>query len=171
MYRLLLFDRDGTLTYEREDYHRDLSRLFGYPFTSPVLKAFHTAGYLLAVVTNQSGIARGYWKLGEVETAHRRLCREWDVTPSFHICPHHPDDGCDCRKPAVGLLNEAMDVHGSQPEESLMIGDSLGDYLAARESGMHFGLVLTGRGRVTRSQLPSLPTMVLDTIADLESHV
>lgn len=166
-FRLLLFDRDGTLSYENQPRHRDLSALPAYPFAGPVLKDLHSAGYLLVVVTNQSGIARGYWSREEVEATHERFCREWGVAPGLYICPHHPDDHCRCRKPEPNLLQQALADYGVVAESCLMIGDSLSDYGAARKAGVDFSLVLTGRGRGTRCQLPHPPLMVLDTVADL----
>ncbi len=170
-YRLLLFDRDGTLTYEERICHRDLSALPPYPFTGATLKDLHSEGYPLAVVTNQSGIARGYWSMEELQALHERFCREWGVTPRFYICPHHPDDGCRCRKPEPGLLQQAMSEHKVSPEACLVIGDSLTDYGAAQRAGTAFALVLTGRGRATRDQLPEPPAMVLDTVAGLRGHL
>lgn len=170
-YQLLLFDRDGTLTYEQRSYHRNLSALPSYPFTGATLKELNASGYRLAVATNQSGIARGYWSMEEVEVLHERFCREWGVTPRFYICPHHPDDGCRCRKPEPELLQRAMSGYGVQAEACLMIGDSLADYGAARRAGAAFALVLTGRGRATRDQLPEPPAMVLDNIAGLREHL
>jgi len=169
-YRLLIFDRDGTLTYENRRYHRDLSGLSPYPFTGPVFKELYAAGCQLAVVTNQSGIARGYWRLEEVRAVHDRFCKEWSVTPRFYICPHLPDDGCRCRKPQPGLIQQALSDSGIEPGASLMVGDSLSDYGAARAAGVAFALVLTGRGRFTRDQLPAPSAMVLDTVADLREH-
>ena len=169
--RLLLFDRDGTLTYENERRHRDLAALPPYPFSVPVLWVLHAAGHHLAVVTNQSGIARGYWSLAEVQAVHERFCREWEVAPGLYICPHQPDDGCLCRKPQPALLQQAMADYKVQPADSLMIGDSLADYGAAHGAGAAFALVLTGRGRVTREQLPGSPAMVLDTMAGLREYL
>ncbi|MFB0515611.1 MAG: D-glycero-alpha-D-manno-heptose-1,7-bisphosphate 7-phosphatase [Candidatus Neomarinimicrobiota bacterium] len=169
-FRLLLFDRDGTLTYENRRYHRDLLTLPSYPFAGPTLQDLAAAGYHLAVVTNQSGIAHGYWPLEAVQALHERFCREWGVTLPFYICPHHPDEGCQCRKPGASLLQQAMTDCGIEPGSSLMIGDSMSDYGAAQAAGVGFALVLTGRGRVTDRQLPTPPAMVLDTIAGLREY-
>ncbi|UCH62450.1 MAG: HAD-IIIA family hydrolase [Fidelibacterota bacterium] len=170
-YQLLLFDRDGTLTYEQRSFHRDLSALPAYPFTGVTLKQLDESGCRLGIATNQSGIARGYWSMKEVDVLHERFCREWDVTPRFYLCPHHPDDGCRCRKPESELLQRAMSDCGVQAKACLMIGDSLADYGAAQSAGVAFALVLTGRGRATRDQLPEPPAMILDNIAGLNKHL
>jgi len=166
-YNLLLLDRDGTLTYEEKHYHRDLQALRGYPYAGPLLRELAGKGLVLAVVTNQSGVGRGYWTLAEVEAAHGRLCREWGVAPRFYICPHAPDDGCTCRKPRPDLIEQALADHRVGAQEALMIGDSLADYGAARAAGTDFALVLTGRGSLTMGQLAEPPTLILDTIADM----
>ncbi len=170
-YRLLLFDRDGTLTYENRDYHRQLADLKAYPFTGSLLRDLHQAGHELAVVTNQSGVARGLWPLEEVEAVHQRFCREWGVDLAFYVCPHHPRDGCHCRKPQPELIRQAMAQHQSEPEATLMVGDSPADFGAAQGAGVAFALVLTGRGRLTQAQLPQPPDMVLDSIAHLRAYV
>lgn len=167
IYHLLLFDRDGTLTFENRHYHQDLSILPAYPFTGEALRGMHTSGHKLAVITNQSGIARGYFSMEEAKALHKRFCEEWQIAPKFYICPHHPDEGCRCRKPKPYLLQQAMSDHKVAAEECLMIGDSVTDYLAAEQAGIAFALVLTGRGRFSQVQLPRPPTMMLNNIADL----
>ncbi len=166
-YQLLLFDRDGTLTFENRYYHQDLSTLPDYPFTGEALRGLHTSNHQLAVVTNQSGVARGFFSIEDVQTLHKRFCKKWQLTPEFYICPHHPDEGCRCRKPEPYLLQQAMSDHKVAAEECLMIGDSVTDYVAAEQAGIAFALVLTGRGRFSQGQLPGPPIMVLNNIADL----
>ncbi|MEE9466418.1 MAG: HAD-IIIA family hydrolase, partial [Candidatus Neomarinimicrobiota bacterium] len=96
-YRLIIFDRDGTLNYEEQDYHRDLTALRPYPFTGKTLRALKTAGHLMALATNQSGISRGLWSRAEVDQLHGRFFAEWGLDLPVYMCPHMPDDGCTCR--------------------------------------------------------------------------
>ena len=166
-----MFDRDGTLNYEQQGHHPDLAGLTPYPFAGPLLRDLDAAGYSLAVVTNQSGVARGLWSLEEVDAIHERFSREWGVAPSFFICPHAPADGCSCRKPEPGLLLRAMAAAGASAGGAMLIGDSLADLAAADQAGVEFALVLTGRGRATRAQLPSPPALVLDTVAGLRAYL
>ncbi|MEE9162704.1 MAG: HAD-IIIA family hydrolase [Candidatus Neomarinimicrobiota bacterium] len=165
--RLVLFDRDGTLTYEQMGRHASLEALSPYPFAGPLLKALEAAGRRLAVVTNQSGIGRGVWQRSDVDALHERFCAEWGVSPAFYLCPHAPTEGCSCRKPEPGLLLQALEEHELSPRRSLMVGDSLTDAGAADSAGIPFALVLTGRGRVTREKLSAPPAFVLETVADL----
>ena len=166
-YRLIIFDRDGTLTYEDHRYHRDLTTVRPYPFVAGLLQQLAAAGAKLAVATNQSGIGRGLWSRAEVDALHDSLTRDWGVELAWHICPHLPDDGCDCRKPEAGLIQQAVDGHGIDPADALMIGDALTDAQAARSAGVDFALVLTGRGRAALPELGGQP-VVLDTLAQLE---
>lgn len=166
-YRLLLFDRDGTLTYENIDFHKDLSILPSYPFSANTLQLLNRAGFSIAIVTNQSGIARGFWNMDQVDKLHQRLAEEWQVPVRFYICPHHPDEDCACRKPRAGLLEKAMMDYGSAPSRCLMIGDSLIDFESAKAAGTDFALILTGRGRATGGRLPEKPALQSDTVAQL----
>ena len=170
-YRLLLFDRDGTLTYENRDYHRELMALKAYPFTGSLLRDLHQAGHQLAVVTNQSGVARGSWSLKAVAAAHQRSCRGWGVAPIIYCCPPSPSRGCPSPRPQPPFARQAMAHHRSGPEATLMVGDSPAAFGAAQSAGVAFALVLTGRGRLTRAHLPQPPEMVLDSIADLRAYV
>ena len=167
---MVIFDRDGTLTYEAADYHRDLTRVRSYPFAGPLLQRLQEQGYRLAVATNQSGIGRGFWTRDEVDRLHSRLAQAWGVPLSWHLCPHHPDDHCPCRKPLPALLQEALDRAGLPAAEALMVGDSPADAGAAAAAGVEFALVLTGKGRQTRSQLGP-DVLVLETVADLEAQL
>ena len=170
-YQLIIFDRDGTLCYEHMHYHRDLSKLRPYPFTGSLLAELQTAGYRLAVATNQSGIGRGFWTLEAVTALHDRFTREWGISPAFYLCPHTPDDHCSCRKPQPDLLIRALEDCQIPPEQALMIGDSQADFGAARAAGVDFALVLTGRGRQTQEQLPDRSCIVLNTARSVPDYL
>ena len=169
-YRLLLFDRDGTLTYEDRNYHRDLTMVKAYPFAGPILLSLQAKGYRLGVVTNQSGISRGYWSLEEVDALHNRLAEEWSTAITWHVCPHHANEDCPCRKPKPAMINDAISAADVPLDEVLMVGDSRADAGAAEAAGVDFALVLTGRGRDTQKTLTATG-VVLETVADLEGHL
>lgn len=117
-----------------------------YPETFKALQLFQSLGYELFVVTNQSGVGRGYFSLENVYVIHRQLqndLREQKLTPfkDFAICPHSPDDKCDCRKPSGKMIRELMEKYKIDPEKSYMVGDKLIDAQAARDAGIQGVLV------------------------------
>ncbi len=124
-----------------------------------------------AVVTNQSGIGRGYWSQADVEKLHLRLSREWMVEMPFYICSHLPDAGCECRKPGSQLLQQALDRGKVAAEDCIMVGDSPTDFDAAKGLGLDFALVLTGRGRDTLKETAVIPDYVLNSISDLRDII
>ena len=98
------------------------------------------AGFALVLITNQSGIARGYFDAALLEQIHDRLrsmlAAEGLRLEAIYVCPHSPDDGCDCRKPAPGMVKSAMRDLGFGPDQSVLIGDSDADMGAAAAAGV-----------------------------------
>jgi histidinol-phosphate phosphatase family protein len=144
--RYVLLDRDGTLTRDVGYPHRleDYELLDG---VAPALRRLSNAGYHLAIVTNQSGIGRGYFGYSDFERFHARLLADLaaegvSIAATF-LCPHTPDDHCECRKPAPGLLWRARDELGADLASSWMVGDSERDIEAAWRAGCH-GAVRVG---------------------------
>jgi D-glycero-D-manno-heptose 1,7-bisphosphate phosphatase len=147
--RFVLLDRDGTLNVERH-YLSDPDQLELYPGVGPALRRLRALGFGTVVLTNQSGVARGYFDLAAVERVHDRLHRllaaeDADVDGIF-ICPHGPDDGCDCRKPLPGLVRQAAEALGFDPRRSFMVGDKAVDIELAEAVGATGILVRTGWG-------------------------
>lgn len=138
MRRYVFLDRDGTLVRDVGYPHRlaDYELLDG---VAPALRRFEAAGFRLAIVTNQAGIGRGFFDLGDYERFHARLladlaARGVAIDATF-VCPHAPEADCACRKPAPGLLLRARDALGADLAASWMIGDSERDVGAARGAG------------------------------------
>lgn len=160
-------DRDGTLIRERE-YLSDPADVELLPGAIEALAAFEAAGYAVVIVTNQSGIARGYYD----EAAYRRVEAEIErrlaaggmrVLGTYH-CPHHPafTGPCDCRKPATGLFRQAAREHGLDLQRSIYIGDRLRDVAPAAELGGTAILVRTGYGAEEASAAPRTVRVVDD---------
>lgn len=154
--RAIFLDRDGTINVEKDYLHRveDFEFIPGAPEAIRRLKA---AGYLVIVVTNQSGVARGYYDEPAVAALHghiQALLESYGTgIDAFYLCPHHPTEGvgayridCDCRKGAPGMLQQAAREHGIDLAESFMIGDKLADIEAGNAAGCRAILVRTGYG-------------------------
>ncbi len=149
-------DRDGTINVEK-DY---LCHIDDFEFIQGVPAAIcrlNLAGFLVVVVTNQSGVARGYYGLEDVHRLHRRIEEMLQAQGAridrFYICPHHPDHGspavrCRCRKPSPGLLLQAAEELDIDLAASYMVGDKVSDLEAGRRAGCTSILVETGYGKI-----------------------
>jgi D-glycero-D-manno-heptose 1,7-bisphosphate phosphatase len=104
-------------------------------------------------VTNQSGVARGYYDLDTLDRIHEKLMRELATVGGYveeiFFCPHHPDESCSCRKPRPGLLHQIAKKYPINWTETFFIGDSIGDVRVAQSVGCLPMLVLTGNGEKT----------------------
>lgn len=157
MSRFIFLDRDGTLvedhgyTYKREDYKL-------LPGVARGLHKLASEGYRLVIVTNQSGIGRGYFTQDDFEDFQAELVvdlAEHDVQIEATLfCPHLPDAGCACRKPKPGLLERARKELYADLAESWVIGDSLCDLELAKNAGCRSILILTGKGEATSAEAP-----------------
>lgn len=172
MRRAVFLDRDGTINIEKEY----LYRINDFEFIEGVQEAIrllNEAGIMVVVVTNQSGVARGYYTEEDVESLHRHIANELKISGA-HIdawlyCPHHPDGRgsyalpCDCRKPLPGMLNNAATRYNIDLENSTMIGDKLADIEAGKTAGCRTILVRTGYGAADEQYVDS-QTVVCDDL-------
>jgi D-glycero-D-manno-heptose 1,7-bisphosphate phosphatase len=155
----VFLDRDGTII-EEVKYLADPGGVALIPGAVEALGLLREAGFALVVVTNQSGIARGYYRVEDYEAVAHRLN---ELLAAHHItldatrfCPHHPaaSGDCDCRKPATGMHRSAAEELGLDTARSFFVGDRLGDLLPALELGGEAVLVRTGYGREEEGALP-----------------
>jgi D-glycero-D-manno-heptose 1,7-bisphosphate phosphatase len=148
----IFLDRDGTLMVER-DFCRAPEEVEVLPKVAEALRALREAGYRLVVVTNQSGIGRGYLDESTLAAIHERLQQQLGLRLDALLhCPHHPNAEvvgyrrtCDCRKPLPGLLWSAARILDLDLQRSHSIGDSARDILAAAAVGVQGWLVSTGK--------------------------
>jgi len=145
--KAFFLDRDGVINID----HGYVSKIEDFTFTNglfPVLRALKDKGYDLIVVTNQSGIGRGYY--AETDFAHvtewmlRQLDSEGIQIAAVYHCPHNPEADCSCRKPAPGMFLQAVHEHGVDPARSWMIGDKPSDMEAASAAGIYNRVLLGG---------------------------
>jgi D-glycero-D-manno-heptose 1,7-bisphosphate phosphatase len=161
---VVFLDKDGTLI-ENIPYNVDPKLIRLIAGAGAALKQLHAAGWRIAVVTNQSGVARGLFPesaLVGVETRLRELLAEFDVPlAGFFCCPHHPESTipefaihCDCRKPAPGMILNACKTFEVDPRECWVVGDSLCDVEAGRNAGCR--TILVGPDPCLRSAICSV---------------
>lgn len=164
--RVIFLDRDGTMNEEVNYLHRpeDLRMI---PGTAEAVRMFNEAGYQVIVITNQAGVARGYYTEADVEVLHAYMNEVLEESgahvDAFYYCPHHPEHGigayktvCRCRKPNIGMFEAAERElpGGIDKSRSFMIGDKLIDTEAGHRFGIRSILVGTGYGaEIRRAQL------------------
>ncbi len=153
----VFLDRDGTINVERRYLHR-YENWEWIPGAVEAIRAFNEKGLLVIVISNQAGIARGFYPESDVMALHRRV--EDDLSAlgaridAYYFCPHHPEFGekikCDCRKPAPGLFFRAQREWGIDLSRSFMVGDKAEDVTAGEAAGVKSILVSTGYGSMHR---------------------
>lgn len=142
----VLFDRDGTLV-EDIPYNGDPSRVRLRPRVGTALRRLRSAGVAIAVVTNQSGIGRGLLTPGQVVRVNRAIERMIGPIDGWAVCPHGPDAGCACRKPAPGLILRVAARLRVPLDRCVVVGDRLTDVEAAAAAGVRAILVPTASTR------------------------
>ena len=155
----IFFDRDGTLM-EDTGYVSDPALVSLLPGALDILPALKAAGFRLIIITNQSGIGRGYFTVADYEAVHIRFLELLgaDYFDATYFCPDHPDVASERRKPGPGMLLEAARDFDLDLQRSWMIGDRESDLLAGRAAGTRTVLVRTGIGA-------SAPTTHADFVA------
>ncbi|WP_435768330.1 HAD-IIIA family hydrolase [Nocardioides sp. SYSU DS0651] len=138
----VLFDRDGTLVHD-VPYNGDPARVRPMEQAREVLDRLRDEGVRVAVVTNQSGIARGMLEPAQVESVNRRVEELLGPLEGFYVCPHGPQDDCECRKPAPGMVLKACADLGVDPSRVVVVGDIGSDVRAAQAAGAAAVLVPT----------------------------
>lgn len=168
--RHVIFDRDGVLNVERTDRRQigDWSQWQWIVGAREGLAMLSQAGVHISVATNQSGIGRGSVTRAGVDAIHARMLEEaakvGGIIERVWVCPHAPADGCACRKPAPGLLVQAVRASGIPPEATVAVGDDLRDVQAAWAANFTAALLRTGKGRITEAMLPRGRIEVFDDL-------
>ncbi len=146
--RAVFVDRDGVLNRELGGYVTRPEDLELLPGVADALARLHRAGWPMIVFTNQAGIGRGRFTAETLDLIHAKLRAEIAVAGgeirAIYFCPHHPDDGCECRKPLPGMLLQAAREHHFDLAQCYAIGDTPRDIHAAHAAGCRAILVLTG---------------------------
>jgi len=153
----VILDRDGVINRESPDFIKTPDEWLPLPGSIAAIAALSRAGFIVAVASNQSGLARGLFDRAALRAMHRKLRRLVSAAGGriarIEVCPHGPDDGCSCRKPKPGLLFRVARRFNADLAETPVIGDSLRDLEAAMAAGARPILVRTGNGRRTEAEL------------------
>ena len=168
--RLVVLDRDGVINEERLDYIRSPDEWQPLPGSLAAIARLCHAGLAVAVATNQSGVGRGLMSRSDLDSVHHKMREKvWEAggeLSGVFFCPHAPGEGCRCRKPLPGLLEQIEAALGLPVAGSYMVGDSLTDLQAAAAAGALPALVRTGFGSATERQLPAdMDARVFDDLA------
>jgi len=162
--KAVFIDRDGTLVEEVNFLSRleDL-RLFSY--AAEAIRLLKDDGFLIVVVTNQSGIGRRIFEESAMHAIHAQI--QFDLTlDAFYFCPHLPTDGCRCRKPNTGMIEQASKDLAIDLENSWMVGDKTIDVETGFNAGIKTALVLTGYGQKAAKQLKRKPDVIAENLLE-----
>jgi D-glycero-D-manno-heptose 1,7-bisphosphate phosphatase len=170
----VFIDRDGTLI-DEVGYLDRPDRIALYPWSIAAIRALNRAGIPVIMVSNQSGIARGFFSEQTLDEIHRHLASQLAVggarLDAYYYCPHHPDGrivefavACDCRKPGGALVERAVREFGIDPHQSFTVGDRWVDVALARTVGARGVLVRTGYGALEETRPPN--GLAADAIVD-----
>lgn len=164
---IIFLDRDGTIIIDRHYLH-DPDGVELLPNALEGLKILRNKGFRLVVVTNQSGVGRGYFSLEDAHACNHRLAeiaRRGGVKfDAFYLCPHEPEAGCDCRKPGTGMLDQAAEDFDFDPDFCWVVGDKCADVNLGQNAGIRTMLVRTGKGLETEMQKQCRPDLIADDL-------
>jgi D-glycero-D-manno-heptose 1,7-bisphosphate phosphatase len=175
--RHLILDRDGVLNAELPGgkFVREPAQFHWLPGSLEALARLAAAGLRVTVASNQSGVGRGLLSADDLARVHARMRADaaaaGGAIDAIFCCLHAPDAGCNCRKPAPGLVTAAIRASGIEPAASLLVGDDGRDVAAGRAAGIAVALVRTGKGSIAERELadPTLP--VYRDLAQLVAHL
>jgi D-glycero-D-manno-heptose 1,7-bisphosphate phosphatase len=165
--KYILLDRDGTIIYDKH-YLSNPDDLELLPSSAKGLRQMQQMGFGLVMITNQSGVARGYFSEQDVKTVNDELVRmlkNEDVSiDGIFYCPHVAQDNCECRKPKTGLAKMAAKALNFELESSIVIGDKSSDIEMGKAIGATTILVRTGKGK--SEELIAKPDFVANNLSD-----
>lgn len=172
---LVILDRDGVINKDSPDFVKSPDEWLPLPGSLDAIARLCAAGFRVAVATNQSGVGRGLLDLHALAAIHARMMAAVAAAggkiSALEYCPHRPEDGCSCRKPATGLLLRIAERLGVDLVNVPCVGDSLRDLQAAEAVDARAILVLTGNGRPTLEDGLPGSVEVFDNLAAVADHL
>jgi D-glycero-D-manno-heptose 1,7-bisphosphate phosphatase len=173
--RYILLDRDGVINQESDDFIKSPEEWQPIDGSLEAIALLNEHGYKVAVITNQSGVARGLFDDAMLEKIHAKMrqmtAEQGGKIDAIYFCPHGPDDGCTCRKPKPGLLESFAAEKNVDLTGMTVIGDSLRDIQSAQAVGASPILVKTGKGQKTLTDNPDLNIPVFENLYAAAKHI
>ena len=155
--KLIILDRDGVINQDSDDYIRSAEEWQPIPGSLEAIAKLNLAGYTVVIITNQSGVGRGYFSSQDLTAMHQKmralLNKHHGKIDKIYYCPHTPHDNCTCRKPKTGMFEQVADDYKIDLPSAINIGDSLRDLQAGQLMGCQNILVKTGKGTKTFKEL------------------
>lgn len=175
LYPAIFLDRDGVIIENRVDHVRRWQDVAFIPGVVEAIASLRSLPYRVVIATNQSAVGRGLVDLRTVDRINQRIVATiaefGGHVDGVYVCPHTPDDGCDCRKPRPGLLLRAARELSLDLSRSVMIGDAITDAQAGLAAGVHSLMVLTGRGTEHAEMRMANGLGHLETFPDLAAAI
>ncbi|MGH1373039.1 MAG: D-glycero-beta-D-manno-heptose 1,7-bisphosphate 7-phosphatase [Cellvibrionaceae bacterium] len=179
--KLVILDRDGVINRDSDAYVKSVEEFVLIEGSVEAIAELCRQGFTVAIATNQSGLARGYFTEHDLSAMHAKMLKAVEQAggrvSTIAFCPHGPDDNCRCRKPLAGLITSIEETLSLSAKGSVMVGDSLRDLQAGIVKGCHPVLVKTGKGLKTLEKLqqqsePGLENVaVFDNLSQAATHI
>lgn len=172
--KVIILDRDGVINHDSDAYVKSADEWRPIAGSLAAIADLSTR-FKVAIATNQSGIGRGFYDESVLAEMHQKMATLLDQhgghIDHIEFCPHHPDDGCDCRKPKSTMLKRIAEAFNATPDEVVFVGDSKSDYECAENFGCDFILVLTGKGLKTLDKLAGKDLVVEKSLAKIVEEI
>ena len=155
--KLIILDRDGVINEDSDAFVKNADEWIPIDGSIAAIARLSKAGFTVVVTTNQSGLGRGLFQESDLDAMHKKMHTMVKAAggeiAAVVYCPHHPDEGCDCRKPKAGLITQIEEQFNTSAKGAITIGDSLRDLEAGLEKGCIPLLVKTGKGQKTLQKI------------------
>ncbi|WP_210397949.1 D-glycero-beta-D-manno-heptose 1,7-bisphosphate 7-phosphatase [Motiliproteus sediminis] len=176
MTQLVILDRDGVINQDSDHYVKSVDEWIPIPGSTEAIARLSQAGYKVAIATNQSGLARGYFDQQQLDAMHAKMTALVEAAggriDGIFFCPHGPDDRCDCRKPLPGMIHQIEQAFDLSAERAYIVGDSLRDLQAGQACGCIPILVRTGKGERTLAKGEGLDGVIIcNDLADAVDQI
>lgn len=169
MIKLIALDRDGVINKDSPDYIKSPDEWIALPGSLEAIAKLKQHGYKVVIITNQSGLARGYYNSETLDNIHKKMLAEIENAggkiDGIFVCPHVDQDNCECRKPKPGLILQAANEFQMLPSEILVIGDATRDMMAAKNCGARAIFVDTNnkiedRAKAQKENIPIYASLI-----------